>query len=84
MTHNLPLAVLHSPSSSDDSPLFALSEFARRLWGDIYFHEDTRCFRRQAPRSGAERSFVQFVLEPLYKIVSHVIGEDPYHREPEL
>ncbi len=55
------------------------SECARRLWGDIYFHEDTRCFRRTAPRSGSERSFVQFVLEPLYKIVSHVIGESQTH-----
>lgn len=52
-------------------------EFARRLWGDMYFHEDTRCFRRQPANQGSERSFVQFILEPLYKIISHVIGEHP-------
>ncbi|KAL0390086.1 UNVERIFIED_CONTAM: U5 small nuclear ribonucleoprotein component CLO, partial [Sesamum calycinum] len=32
-------------------------------------------FKRKQPASGAERSFVQFVLEPLYKIYSQVIGE---------
>lgn len=52
-------------------------EFARRLWGDMYFQEDSRCFRRQSAKTGGERSFVQFILEPLYKIVSHVIGEHP-------
>mmetsp|Transcript_18570 Transcript_18570/g.39863 ORF Transcript_18570/g.39863 Transcript_18570/m.39863 type:complete len:988 (-) Transcript_18570:519-3482(-) len=56
---------------------FDPKEFARRLWGDIWFHEDTRRFRRVAPRAGSERSFVQFVLEPLYKVYSHVIGEHP-------
>ena len=29
---------------------------------------------RQAPKGGAERSFVQFVLEPLYKIYSTIVG----------
>ena len=31
-------------------------------------------FRRTPPRAGVERSFVQFVLEPLYKMYSAVIG----------
>jgi U5 small nuclear ribonucleoprotein component len=43
----------------------------------MYFQEDSRCFRRQSAKTGGERSFVQFILEPLYKIVSHVIGEHP-------
>ena len=49
-------------------------EFARRLWGDVWFHPDTRTFRRKAPQGIADvqRSFVQFVLEPLYKIYSQV------------
>ena len=54
-------------------------ELTRRLWGELYFHPDQRVFRRTAPRGGAaERSFVQFVLEPLYKVYSQVLGEYPY------
>jgi len=51
-------------------------EFAKRLWGDIWFYEDTRQFRRKPPpnRAGSERSFVQFILEPLYKVYSQIIG----------
>mmetsp|Transcript_32249 Transcript_32249/g.84013 ORF Transcript_32249/g.84013 Transcript_32249/m.84013 type:complete len:1110 (+) Transcript_32249:169-3498(+) len=54
-------------------------EFAKRLWGDIWFYEDTRQFRRKPPpgRAGSERSFVQFILEPLYKVYSQIIGEHP-------
>jgi len=54
------------------------SDFALRLWGDIYFHPDTRKFARRPPAGMADpkRSFVQFILEPLYKIYSHVIGEN--------
>jgi U5 small nuclear ribonucleoprotein component len=48
-------------------------EFARRLWGDVYYHPDTRTFRKKPPRPDAERSFVQFILEPLYKIYSQVL-----------
>lgn len=45
-------------------------EFAKRLWGDIWFHEESRMFRKKAPagRAGTERSFVHFILEPLYKV----------------
>ncbi|KAK9817833.1 hypothetical protein WJX72_002861 [[Myrmecia] bisecta] len=54
---------------------FDTKEFARRLWGDVYFHPDKRVFRKKAPAAGGERSFVQFILEPLYKIYSTVVGE---------
>eukprot|EP00887_Chlorella_sp_A99_P003293 scaffold9.g3293.t1 len=50
-------------------------EFGRRLWGDLYFQPDTRTFRRRPPPGGGTRTFVQFVLEPLYKIFSTVLGE---------
>lgn len=54
---------------------FDASKFASRLWGDYYFDPDTRGFKRKQPSGGVERSFVQFVLEPLYKIYSQVVGE---------
>ncbi|KAL3148256.1 hypothetical protein ABBQ38_15518 [Trebouxia sp. C0009 RCD-2024] len=55
-------------------------EFARRLWGDVYFHPDTRKFSKkpptQAPAQGSiERTFVQYILTPLYKIYSQILGE---------
>ena len=49
--------------------------FGARLWGDVYFNPATRKFQRSPPASGAPRSFVQFVLEPLYKLYSRVLGE---------
>uniref|UniRef100_A0A0C9S3M2 SNU114 homolog n=1 Tax=Wollemia nobilis TaxID=56998 RepID=A0A0C9S3M2_9CONI len=54
---------------------FDPARFASRLWGDLYFHADTRTFKKRPPAAGGERSFVQFILEPLYKIYSQVIGE---------
>jgi U5 small nuclear ribonucleoprotein component len=41
----------------------------------MYYNPEDRTFKKKPPASGAERSFVQFVLEPLYKIYSQVIGE---------
>ncbi|EFJ13644.1 hypothetical protein SELMODRAFT_231460 [Selaginella moellendorffii] len=54
---------------------FDAEKFASRLWGDYYYHSDTRTFKKTPPASGGDRSFVQFVLEPLYKIYSQLIGE---------
>ncbi len=47
-------------------------EFARRLWGDIYFNAKTRRFTKKSPHGSAQRSFIEFVLEPLYKIFAQV------------
>ncbi|KAK3272142.1 hypothetical protein CYMTET_19542 [Cymbomonas tetramitiformis] len=52
-----------------------VNEFASRMWGDMYYNEATRGFKRKAPPGGAERTFVQFILEPLYKIYTQCVGE---------
>eukprot|EP01116_Phalansterium_solitarium_P021320 TRINITY_DN6583_c0_g1_i3.p1 TRINITY_DN6583_c0_g1~~TRINITY_DN6583_c0_g1_i3.p1 ORF type:complete len:855 (+),score=281.52 TRINITY_DN6583_c0_g1_i3:219-2783(+) len=54
---------------------FDPDEFARRLWGDIYFSPSSRKFRRK-PEEDEPRSFVQFILEPLYKVYAQVVGEE--------
>ncbi|KAF6038906.1 EFTUD2 [Bugula neritina] len=50
-------------------------EMARRLWGDIYFEKRTKKFTKKQPISGAPRSFVEFILEPLYKVFAQVVGD---------
>ena len=50
--------------------------FAQRLWGHIYYDASKRTFTRHAPHADAKRSFVQFVLEPLYKLYSLVLSAD--------
>ena len=61
-------------------PSVPAATLGRRLWGDVYFHSDTRTFLRKPPEGGGPRSFVQFVLEPLYKLVSQTIST----AEPDL
>ncbi|KAI1962955.1 hypothetical protein LOZ58_002579 [Ophidiomyces ophidiicola] len=52
-------------------------EFALRLWGDIFFNPTSRKFTRKGTEERSKRSFVHFVLEPIYKIFSHTISESP-------
>ncbi|RIB12883.1 P-loop containing nucleoside triphosphate hydrolase protein [Gigaspora rosea] len=51
-------------------------DFAKRLWGDIHYNPTKRSFSRKGLETKSQRSFVYFILEPLYKIYSQVIGED--------
>jgi len=51
-------------------------DLAQRLWGDIYLDPLTRTFKKTPTMDGLTRTFVHFVLEPLYKIYSQVMGED--------
>ncbi|KIO06906.1 hypothetical protein M404DRAFT_137767 [Pisolithus tinctorius Marx 270] len=55
-----------------------VTAFADRLWGDIYFDSEVRKFTRKAPEGNSKqaRSFVHFILEPLYKLYSHVLSEE--------
>lgn len=49
---------------------------AKCLWGDLYFNQDTGRFQKNAPDADQPRSFVQFVLEPIYKVFAHCLGEE--------
>jgi U5 small nuclear ribonucleoprotein component len=53
-----------------------VNAFADRLWGDIYFNEETRKFTRKQAGVEQHRTFVHFILEPLYKLYSNVLSED--------
>jgi U5 small nuclear ribonucleoprotein component len=53
---------------------FDVDEFAARLWGNIYFDSARRKFTRKPADQDSPRSFVHFVLEPLYKLYTQVSG----------
>ena len=57
---------------------FNVSAFAQRLWGDVFFDETTRKFVVDSDMSdvSAHRTFVSFVLDPIYKLYAHIIGEE--------
>lgn len=56
----------------------APESFARRLWGDCFYSEITKKFTAQAQESAPKRTFITFVLEPLYKIYTQSISaSDP-------
>ena len=59
-------------------------EFAKRLWGDVYFNPKKRNFTRKPVEEGAMRSFVHFVLQPIYKIFTHAISDSPEDLRPVL
>lgn len=57
---------------SDISGVFVdIDKFMQRLWGDIYYNPETRKFTRKQ-EDDMQRSFVHFILEPLYKIYTQV------------
>ncbi|CAE7406874.1 CLO [Symbiodinium necroappetens] len=59
---------------------------AKCLWGDMYYNAEERKFQKTPPDAEQPRSFVQppdsgreqwpFVLEPIYKIFAHCLGEE--------
>eukprot|EP01105_Mastigella_eilhardi_P023756 TRINITY_DN603_c2_g3_i1.p1 TRINITY_DN603_c2_g3~~TRINITY_DN603_c2_g3_i1.p1 ORF type:complete len:997 (+),score=310.54 TRINITY_DN603_c2_g3_i1:61-3051(+) len=89
LAHRAPVKEQKGLSLNQEAPdaiekLEFVSKFARNLWGDRYFNPETRTFSSKAPNPRANRSFVEFVLEPLYKIFSHVAGEEREVLEPVL
>ncbi|GAA27777.2 116 kDa U5 small nuclear ribonucleoprotein component [Clonorchis sinensis] len=50
-------------------------ELAKRLWGDIYFNSKSRKFSKRPPANNSQRTFVEFILEPLYKIFAQTVGD---------
>jgi U5 small nuclear ribonucleoprotein component len=61
-----------------------VDEFAKRLWGDIYYNPKKRNFSRKPIDERSSRSFVHFILEPIYKIFTHSISDSPEELKPVL
>lgn len=59
---------------SDYHGNFSCAEFTKRLWGNVFMNED-RTFSRKAD-GNSKRTFVQFIMEPLYKMYSHILGSE--------
>lgn len=55
---------------------FDEQEFAKRLWGDVFYNPEKGSFHRKSQNGEYKRTFVHFILEPLYKIYAQVLGED--------
>ena len=49
-----------------------VDELAVRLWGNIFFDAERRKFTRKPTDVETKRSFVHFILEPLYKLYTQV------------
>ena len=60
----------------DRSPTpLSYASFARKLWGNQYLLPSGH-FSATAPTSSHPRTFVHFVLQPLYKLYSHVLSSE--------
>ncbi|KAF6748416.1 Calreticulin family-domain-containing protein [Ephemerocybe angulata] len=72
------LETLPSRARTSHTAHSTFKAFADRLWGDIYTYKDDGKlkFTRKAEDPEAERTFVKFILNPLYKIYSHVLSEE--------
>ena len=62
---------------AESFPEINAKEFGARLWGDIFFNPKRRSFTRKGVEERSKRTFVNFVLEPIYKLYSHTISESP-------
>lgn len=59
-------------------------KFTKILWGDYYYNRDTKRFVREAVSPFTKRAFVEFILEPLYKIIAHTISHERKELTPIL
>ncbi|MCJ1425713.1 hypothetical protein MMC29_003613 [Sticta canariensis] len=62
---------------ADSYPDVNAKDFSARLWGDIFFNPKRRSFTRKGTEDRSKRAFVNFILEPIYKLYSHTISESP-------
>ncbi|AQZ18786.1 SNU114 (YKL173W) [Zygosaccharomyces parabailii] len=49
--------------------------FIDRLWGDVYFESGKFC---SVPRTVKTPTFVEFILQPIYKIFTHTLSNDRF------
>lgn len=54
------------------------------LWGNYYYDRNSKKFMNKPSKEFTKRSFVEFILEPIYKIFSHSVSKDPQSLDPIL
>lgn len=59
----------------DSFPMSA-RDLAFRFWGDVWFDREARKFIKMIPTTSSNRTFVQFILEPFYKLHTAVLSRD--------
>ncbi|CAK64491.1 unnamed protein product (macronuclear) [Paramecium tetraurelia] len=59
-------------------------QFTRLLWGDIYYDNKEKKFVRKMSPYATQRTFVEFILEPIYKLFGQVVSKDKEQLEPFL
>ena len=57
---------------------FEVEEFSKRLWGNLYFDAGSRRFSGKVPenKTPGDRSFVEFIMTPLYKLIGYTVSEE--------
>ena len=58
--------------------------FTKLLWGDFYFNREEKKFAREPVKGSNKRAFVEFIMEPLYKIIAHTISHEKDQLAPIL
>jgi U5 small nuclear ribonucleoprotein component len=61
-----------------------LEVFSQLMWGDLYYNPKSRKFQKSSSKEAPLRTFVQFILEPMYKLLSSVISYDIAQLSPLL
>lgn len=51
-------------------------KFTRALWGDVYYNTATKKFSKSSDGGNLPRSFVHFIMEPLYKLFTYSLTSD--------
>lgn len=54
------------------------------LWGNYYYNPETRKFMNKPTKDYSKRCFVDFILDPVYKIFSHVVAKEKDELRPFL
>ena len=58
--------------------------FEKILWGNYYYDRKQRKFISKPTKEVSKRTFVEFILEPLYKIYSHTVSKEQKELNPLL
>ena len=58
--------------------------FTKILWGNYFYNRDTRTFSKKPTKDATIRTFVDFILNPIYKIFSHAVSKEMDDLQPVL